>query len=74
MTDRNTNLKLSSQDAATWREIAATYEIYMTRGLGTHEVGNAAEAIRRIVRAYRRDPASTLHALQPLLERDTPGD
>lgn len=67
MADKNTNIKLSSQEADSWRDLAATCGIFIPRGIGSGDTGNAAEAIRRVGRAYQRAPQHVVALLRPLL-------
>lgn len=67
MGERTINIKLSSQETNAWRDLAATSGIYIPRGIGSGEVGNAAEAIRRVGQAYQRAPERVVALLRPLL-------
>ncbi len=68
MGEKTTNIKISNREADAWRDLAATCGIYIPRGIGTGEIGNAAEAIRRIGQAYQREPERVTALLRPLLQ------
>jgi hypothetical protein len=70
MADKHTNIKLSSQEAKSWRTMAEAFGIYIQRGIGTGDMGNAAEAIRRVAQAFQREPARVLTLLGPLLREN----
>jgi hypothetical protein len=67
MGEKTTNIKISNREAAAWRDLAATCDIYIPRGIGSGEIGNAAEAIRRIGQVYQREPERVTTLLRPLL-------
>ncbi len=68
MTDKSTNIKLSRREADSWRELAATFGIFIPQGSGSGDMGNTAEAIRRIGRMYQQTPERVVALLRPLLQ------
>lgn len=69
MQEKQTNIKLAESEAEAWRTLAASCGILIPRGIGSGKIGNAAEAIRRVAQAYRREPEIVLALLSPLLKK-----
>lgn len=70
MGKRTTQIRTTPAAAEAWRSIAAAFELFVSRGVGTDEVGAPAAALERIAARFQRDPVGTLRALGPLLVED----
>ena len=68
-----TSLDLTRDEMRVLRALAADLGSFVRRGPGAGEVGNITDLLRRLVRSYDDDRATTLAGLRALLAaRDDP--
>lgn len=50
------------------RDLAASLNLYITRGIGSGKIGNVKSVVVRLAEVYQRYPATIIDLLQPVEE------